>query len=263
MKRVVLFTLAVSVVVSCAVRAQEPPQLPPPGAQDPPAIPVQTPPLPAQTPQTPPPTAAPEATVPATAAPLDAETVRRRRREIKNMEGVLASAVRSAAQEIATEMETPETGKFLLSGSLGARGFILDGYGVFFHVEIPGVRPSLISPMVLESLQQRLAQQRQAQPEVASTGNATVNVPNADAQYVNRVKDALMRAMIQYSKPLELRLDEWLTVAAGDGDEPFMPAVLSEQALMVMRIRGRDIAEFMAGRLTLDDVLKKVEVRKF
>jgi hypothetical protein len=72
-----------------------------------------------------------------------------------------------------------------------------------------------------------------------------------------------MRAMIQYSKPLALRPEEWLTVAAGDGDEPMMPAVLSEQAVMVLRIRGRDINEYLAERITLDEVLKRVEVRRF
>ncbi len=230
----------------------------PPG--EPPAVPAKEP-LPKIT-QLPP-------AAPAAAAPVDPETLRQRRREVKNMEGVLASAVRGAAQEIASEIQTPETGLFLLSGSLTARGFILEDYGVFFHVEIPGVQPSLISLPALQALQDRLARSRQAQPQVTSSGAraaAQADAPqpvNPDAVYVERVKNALMRAMIQYSKPLALRPDEWLTVAAGDGDEPLMPAVLSEKAIMVLRIRGRDIAEYLAERLSLDDVLKRVEVRKF
>ena len=259
MTRVLFCTFALMAATACAVAAQEtppvaPPQSTPPQSTPPPAAPAVQNPLP---------TVAPAPVAPAAPEPLDEATFLRRRREIKNMEGVLASAVRSAAQEIATEMETPETGKFQMSGSLGARGFILDGYGVFFHVVIPGVQPTFVSPTVLQALRERLARPRQAQPEVASTGNATPDVPTADAEYVARVKDSLMRAMIQYSKPLELRPEEWLTVAAGDGDEPMMPAVLSEQAVMLLRVRGSDIAEYMAGRLSLDDVLKRVEVRKF
>jgi hypothetical protein len=249
--------LSVATVTSAAVAQETPPVAPP---QSPPA----TPPVPVQVP--PPPVAA-APSQPAAPEPLDEASARRRRREIKNMEGVLQSAVKGAAFEIASELETPETGKFQMSGSLGAQGFNLDGYGVFFHVAIPGVQPTFVSPMVLEAMRQRLAQPRQAQPEVASsgaTGSTTPpRIPNADAEYVARVKDSLMRAMIQYSKPLELRPDEWLTVAAGDGDEPMMPAVLSEQAVMLLRISGRDIAEYMAGRLTLNEVLKKVEVKKF
>jgi hypothetical protein len=40
-------------------------------------------------------------------------------------------------------------------------------------------------------------------------------------------------------------------------------ARLVERATLVLRIRGADIADYMAGRLTLADVSKKVEVRKF
>jgi hypothetical protein len=258
----------VSVAVSsAAVPAQEPPAVPPrqPPVTAPPEVPLQVPPVQPLPSQTVPPESVPPVAPAPPAVPLavDEATIKQRRTEIQNMEGVLASAVRGAAKDIALELQTPETGPFLLSGAHGARGFHLDGYGVFFHVEIPGVQPSLISPAVLEALE-RLNRPRQARPEVASAGDPTSNAPmNRDAIYVERVKNALMRAMIQYSKPLALKPDEWLTVAASDGDEPLMPAVLTEQAVMILRIRGRDINEYLAERLSLEDTLKRVEVRRF
>jgi hypothetical protein len=268
--RVLICVLAASIIATTAAAAtQEPPPVPPP-------VPTTAPPStpPQSTPPDAPVQAVPPAQVPAPAAapppqalvpqPLDDATARLRRREIQNIEGLLASAVKGAAQEIARELETPETGPFLLSGKHTARGFILDGYGVFFHVEIPGVEPALISPAVLQALEERLARGRQAQPEVASAGTASPSAPaNRNAIYVERVKSALMRAMIQYSKPLALRPDEWLTIAASDGDEPMIPTVLSEQAIMVLRIRGRDINDYLAERVSLEEVLKKVEVRRF
>ena len=260
MTRSVFFALILSIATTTAAgAAQDQPPVPVTGSaaaasqSGPPTTPVQSlpPAAPATTPL--------QAPVP---LPLDDATVKQRRAEIKNMEGVFTSAVRNAAQEIASQMQTPETGPFQLTGSLIARGFILDGYGVFFHVEIPGVQPTVISPVALEALRKGLP--RVAQPEATSSGGASQAAPvNSDAVYVDRVKNALMRAMIQYSKPLGLRPDEWLTVAAGDGDEPFLPAVLTEQAVMVLRIRGRDIAEYLAERLTLEEVLKRVEVRRF
>jgi len=42
-----------------------------------------------------------------------------------------------------------------------------------------------------------------------------------------------------------------------------IPTVLSEQAIMVLRIRGRDINDYLAERVSLEEVLKKVEVRRF
>ncbi len=270
MTRSVFCALILSIATTTAAgAAQDQPPVPPPvpattappsttPQSTPPATPVQAVPPAVQVPA---PTAAPPPLAPVL-QPLDEATVKQRRAEIKNMEGVFTSAVRNAAQEIASQIQTPETGPFQITGSLIARGFILDGYGVFFHVEIPGVQPIVISPVGLEALRKGLP--RLAQPETASSGNASPTAPlNSDAVYVERVKSALMRAMIQYSKPLGLRPDEWLTVAAGDGDEPFMPAVLTEQAVMVLRIRGRDIAEYLAERLTLDEVLKRGEVRRF
>jgi hypothetical protein len=260
--------LVASVAMPLAAAAQEqPPVQPPvPVTAPPETLPQSSPPAtPAQTapPETRPPVPAPS---PAEPFRLDDATVKQRRREIRNMEGVLASAVRGAAYEIARELESPETGPFVLSGAHAARGFILDGYGVFFHVEIPGVQPALISPAVM-LLEERFRrrQTQPAQPETASSGTAaSVDDPvDRNAFYVERVRDALMRAMIQYSKPLSLRPDEWLTVAASDGDEPLAPTVLSEQAIMVLRIRGRDINDYLAERVSLDEVLKRVEVRKF
>jgi hypothetical protein len=42
-----------------------------------------------------------------------------------------------------------------------------------------------------------------------------------------------------------------------------MPAVLSEKAIMVLRIRGRDVGEYLAERLSLEETLKRIEVRRF
>ncbi len=69
----------------------------------------------------------------------------RRRNEIIVMEGVLVQAVRLGAQEVSAEMEKFEpAGVTALNGTPRARGFVLDGYGVFFDVEIPNLNQSLV-----------------------------------------------------------------------------------------------------------------------
>jgi hypothetical protein len=69
----------------------------------------------------------------------------RRRNEIMFMEGVLVQAVRLGAQEVSAEMEKFEpAGVTALNGTPQARGFVLDGYGVFFDVEIPNLNQSLV-----------------------------------------------------------------------------------------------------------------------
>ena len=62
---------------------------------------------------------------------------------------------------------------------------------------------------------------------------------------------------------LKLSADEWLTVAARDAQGPLTPGAVDDASTIVIRIRGGDLAAFHAGKLTRDDVLKKVEVREF
>jgi hypothetical protein len=69
----------------------------------------------------------------------------RRRNQIRLMEGVLVQAVRLGAEEVGAEMEKFEpAGVTALTGTPRARGFVLDGYGVFFDVEIPELNQSVV-----------------------------------------------------------------------------------------------------------------------
>src|SRR5688500_10524292 len=61
------------------------------------------------------------------------------------MEGVLERAVRLGIDSVRRQLDAVAPDDMLLISGDGpqARGFRLDGYGVFFDVEVPGVRPSL------------------------------------------------------------------------------------------------------------------------
>jgi hypothetical protein len=73
----------------------------------------------------------------------------RRRNEIRLIEGVLVQAVRLGAEEVSKEMQRFEpAGVTVLTGVPRARGFQLDGYGVFFDVEIPDMNQSVIWSMM-------------------------------------------------------------------------------------------------------------------
>jgi hypothetical protein len=76
------------------------------------------------------------------------------------------------------------------------------------------------------------------------------------------VKNTLVDKMLTYSIGLDLAPDEWLTIAARDGDAP-PPGAIYESITMVLRVRGGDLAEFHAKRISRDEVLKRVQVRGF
>jgi hypothetical protein len=72
-----------------------------------------------------------------------------RRNEIRIMEGVLVQAVRLGAEIVSNELERFEpAGVTVLQGAPRARGFVLDGYGVFFDVEIPDMNQSVVWSMM-------------------------------------------------------------------------------------------------------------------
>lgn len=256
--KLILSALALSAtILPGAAFAQEPP----------PATPPATPPA-AQVPATPPaPAAKTEPPPVAAAAPLDAETYKHRRGQIEIMEGVLMGAVKGAAQEMAQRMTSLETPGFVPSGSLSAKGFILEGYGVFFHIEIPGVQP-IVTIESMQAARERLSRPRQPQPEAANSGvvqtprGTAETDPGSNAEYVELVTQRLMEAMIRYSTALELQPNEWFTVAAGDGDNP-LPGLLVPRSTMILRVKGSDIADYMTKRATLEEIRRKIEVRKF
>jgi hypothetical protein len=84
-----------------------------------------------------------------------------RRQQIQMMEGVLTQAVRNGATALGQRIAEP--GSVFVTGTARARGFVLDGYGVFFDVDVPAMRQSFVwSAMVLKQrkleLQQLIAQ---------------------------------------------------------------------------------------------------------
>jgi hypothetical protein len=255
-------------------RWQDPPP-PPPPVQNP--VPVTQEPPPGT--QVPPPTQAPvtaaepakqEAVAapaqPAPLPPLTSEQVRDRRKAIMVFEGVLMQAVKVAAQDTVSEIRKIEPGIVMFSSApVRTHGTYLEGYGVFVQVEIPSVIPSVASLVETLSRERMRGNALQAQPTAISGGTAAAPTAepmmDPDAHYVQSVKDQLVNAMIRYSNSMELRPDEWLTVEARDGSET--PSQLTQPSTMNLRIRGSDLTDFFAGRITIEEARKRVQVRGF
>lgn len=263
---------------------------------------------------------------------------------VQVMEGVLQSAVRYAAGQMNIKLQAVSPELLQLSGAARARGFRLDGYGVFFDVEVPAAlrqtmgwtakmmqqndqtldqaivqlrrlmndlegkrRMDAETALRLVELRARPALPRTnpyntnpytmterisaggavqassttgdpAAPSVASTnmpqGPSTAPsaqasqadqawMQNPDAAYELEVREALISAMLEYGSTLALQPEEWLTVAARDNQSVVIPGDLSETVTVILRIKGSDLNELMAGRLAPQDARRRVEVREF
>ena len=70
---------------------------------------------------------------------------------MKLLEGVLQNAAGLGAEQVAKKLQALEPGVTALAGQPRARGFVLEGYGVFFDVEVPALLQSVVwSQMVLQ-----------------------------------------------------------------------------------------------------------------
>jgi hypothetical protein len=240
--------------------------------------------------------------------------LKRRRDQVQMLEGVLTGAVRLGAQDLSRRMQSADPSLLMTTGTARARGFILEGYGVFFDVDIPTLRTSVLwafrtmdrglqvgnaldslrayvqtirDPASRANLEQALkrveyevgpvqpprdsALAQQSPPagmiqgaavaaDTAADPASTPALPeNPDTAYTDAVKNALIEAMLDYSAPMGLGPDEWLTVAARDSEGPMLPGEIYDPSTIVIRVKGSDIAAYNARR---DDRATREEIRK-
>ena len=233
-----------------------------------------------------------------------------RQQQVRMMEGVIVAAVRNGAEGLARQLQVAEPGSLIVTGTARARGFALEGYGVFFDVDVPQMKQSVAwSTMMLlrdarrQQLQQVLASntdpelKRRARAELqridgaapglapmpstsevspvaqgapagtvaAQTVKDNADVPARDPNqlYTESIKTALVDAMLNYSGPMNLAADEWLTIAARDSEGPLLPGAVDDASTIVLRVKGSDIAAFLAKQITPEEARKRVQVKEF
>jgi hypothetical protein len=81
--------------------------------------------------------------------------------------------------------------------------------------------------------------------------------------YREAIKGALIDAMLDHSRGLNIQPDEWLTVAAQRGDSPLEPNEIITSTTLVLRIKGSDLALYEADRTRKDEIRARVDVREF
>lgn len=91
------------------------------------------------------------------------------RHQIYLMEGMLARAVTSGAARLNSQFRAVMPDMVVVAGDSNARGFHLDGYGVFFDVEVPVLRQSM-----MWSLRTMLDQDQQGASEALASLRAIV-----------------------------------------------------------------------------------------
>jgi len=245
--------------------------------------------------------------------PAKAADLSELRHHIYVMEGALARAVDFGAKKLNQEIRAVMPDVFVLAGDAQARGVYLDGYGVFFDVQVPMLRQSMVWSLRMRMDQDDMATQSaitdlrrylkgitdpstraslesalrrlevQAAPvgpqaRTASTGGGPVSTASSgppvekawmtdpNRAYTEAVQRALVDAMIDFSTPMSIAPDQWLTVAARDNErrdalapqDPF-----DEVVTVLMRIKGSDLLAYRSGKIDKDEARKRVRTGEF
>ena len=233
---------------------------------------------------------------------------------IRQIESMLTNAVKAGAASLANQLKLGEPNSLFVTGNARTRGFELEGYGVFFDVDVPTMMQSVVWSSQVAQQQQYLAllQQRAtdptlddrtrsmanfelhrvqraiaagqvvqppmgATPVAAAQGMAvaqTTDVPAAPASmapalesrtpdelYTEAIKGALIDAMLSYGTALRLADGEWLTIAARASGQPSAGG-LDDASSIVLRIKGSDLTAFIAGKISRDEAIKRIETKE-
>lgn len=259
------------------------------------------------------------------------------RHQIYVMEGALARAVEFGAQSLNREVRSVMPDVFMLAGDAQARGVYLDGYGIFFDVQVPILRQSMMWSLrmmldkdeagvktALDQLRQ-LSQNAALDPRSRATAESAIKrlelqlnpmvspgigaglgvpapqpqevagaprlepgpvaaalpasdqprmvlpvdklwVQDPNRAYTEAVQRAIIDAMIDYSAPMRIGADEWLTVAARDNEPrdtlaPQNP--MEETVTLLYRIKGSDLAKYRSGSIDRDEARRRVIIGEF
>jgi hypothetical protein len=206
----------------------------------------------------------------------------RRHEQINLFEGTLERAVTNAARRVAKDVQSHTSNANFITSDAHAKGFILDGYGVFVYVEIPAL--DLTLSLMLDQLDRDAPQKAEAdqvKPEANPVSNRSEvkpepspvipkvaretlkSVMDTGEKYRDEVKLQLTDAMLDFTKNLELKPGEWLSVAARGSDGTLTPGEILQLTTVVLRVKGSDLSDYFAGRLTKEEARQKVEVRQF
>jgi hypothetical protein len=236
---------------------------------------------------------------------------------IRQLEGMLTNAVKAGAASLANQLKVSEPNSLFVTGNARTRGFELEGYGVFFDVDVPTMMQSVLwSTQMLQQQQYVDFLRRQladpaiddnrrrmadfelrrvvramnngqvvpipspAQPQAAAQGLvvstttdaaaapaaiAPVSAPadprSADELYTESIKGALIDAMLSYGNALQLGDEEWLTIAARATSQG-AAGQLDDASSIVIRVKGSDLSAFLKGRISREQVIKKIEIKE-
>jgi hypothetical protein len=247
----------------------------------------------AQSPAPPPPADVPPPSPPPPPPPPPVEPLKARY-QLRVMEGVLENAVQHGIRSVGAQMRLVTPDLIFFGSPARARGFRLEGFGTFFDVDVPTLRPSVAWSMrtlsqltpdmsrAIQSLRRVVESQADARARreseqalrlielqvgplggegTGASGTVAGGHVEPAAAYENEVKRALVEAMLDYGNTISLGQEDWLAVAARANDTMGQDAL--DSITVLLKIRGSDLQALRLGTLSREEARQRVSVTEF
>ena len=183
--------------------------------------------------------------------------------QVRTMENVFVTAVRSGVDQIAQKVQDSVPGLTLVGGVPHAHGYAVENHGWFFDIEVPELYWATID------LYSQLQRPSSRQPENRPVGNSPTSPANAALvqpepsvtrdDYRRAIREALMDALLDYGQ-VPLKATEWLTIGVRSVDTP--APTMNDTVALVMQITGEDLTLFRQAKITRDEAKKRIKIKE-
>lgn len=151
------------------------------------------------------------------------------------------------------------------------RGVKIPEYGFVFDVQAPNITSTV---MVWDMMRERRPAQAVATPgapvrPVANAGPAddpvTSSAPfDANREYTNYIRDALIDAVLDSSNVLQFSPEEKLTIVASGIDQPNSNRLyVGSEGKLILTIKAADLLDLRQGRLTREQAKERIVQERF
>lgn len=164
----------------------------------------------------------------------------------KSMQGITDPAMRASIEKAVRQLESQVPNQAAMRSSQVSPSLVMP------NASTPGVGAAEANNI--------------SNPRVASPPPDSSWAKDPNRAYTEAVTRALVDAMIDYSTPMNIPAEQWLTVAARDdeGRDSLAPQdPLEEVVTMIYRIKGSDLQLYRGGKIDRDEVRKRVQMTQF
>jgi hypothetical protein len=180
--------------------------------------------------------------------------------EIPEMQSSLVMSVSTLERDLAVASALESMRRALGLMPDGAARLQAEGALKRLEVQV-GPMPALADPANAAARNMIRTADATPVPDLPPVDLPVLRDPNS--AYRTAIKDALIDAMLEHSRGMNISPDEWLTVAAHRGESPLGPNEIINSSTLVLRIKGSDLAIYDADRTRKAEIRERVEAREF